>query len=158
MSRPAHDYIRTRRLAYGDRDLARSLLSMMAEVFGKPSDPLSDVYIDKLLGRVDFWLVAAFVDAELAGGITAYTLPMTHSEAAELFVYDVAVGKHYQQMGVGRQLFSTTRRLAAQDGIHLAFVAAENIDSHALEFYRSLGGEGSPVTLFVFEGAGSGSR
>jgi aminoglycoside 3-N-acetyltransferase I len=125
----------------------------MADVFEKPFDPLSDAYIEKLLARVDFWWVAAFVGDELAGGITAHTLPMTHGEAAELFIYDVAIRKQYQRMGVGRQLFSATRQLAAAGGIHLAFVAAENMDTHALDFYRAVGGKGSPVTLFVFEGA-----
>lgn len=147
--------VRSMRLACGDRDLVRAIFLMMADVFEEPARPLTDAYIDRLLARVDFWLVAAFVGDELAGGITAHTLPMTRGETAELFIYDVAVRKQYQRMGVGRQLLSATCQLAAESGIPLAFVAAENLDAHALDFYRSLGGKGSSVTLFVFERAGA---
>ena len=146
--------VRSIRLAQGDRDLARQLFAAMADVFDTPAEPLSDAYIDKLLVRDDFWATAAFVGDELVGGITAHTLPMTHGETAELFVYDVAVCRHYQRMGVGRRLLSATRQLAAESGIHLAFVAAENVDTHAVDFYRAVGGTGSSVTLFTFERAG----
>jgi len=30
------------------------------------------------------------------------------------------------------------------------FVAADNQDLHALDFYRAMGGEPSPVTIFSF--------
>jgi len=142
------------RLKQGDRDLARQLFAAMADVFDRPAEPLSDAYIDKLLVRDDFWAIAAFVGDELAGGITAQTLPMTHGESAELFIYDVAVRQQYQRMGVGRRLLSATCQLAAQSGIHLAFVAAESTDTHAVDFYRALGGTGSSATLFTFEHAG----
>ena len=142
------------RLQPGDRDLARQLFAAMADVFDTPAEPLSDAYIDKLLVRDDFWAIAAFVGDGLAGGITAHTLPMTHGEHAELFIYDMAVCRQYQRMGVGRQLLVATCQLAAQSGIHLALVAAENMDTHAVDFYRALGGTASSVTLFTFERAG----
>jgi hypothetical protein len=37
-----------------------------------------------------------------------------------------------------------TRRIAE------LFVAADNEDTHALDFYRALGGTASPVTIFEF--------
>jgi aminoglycoside 3-N-acetyltransferase I len=47
--------MRTRRLTAGDRDLARELFGVMASVFEEESDRLSDSYLDRLLGREDFW-------------------------------------------------------------------------------------------------------
>jgi len=154
MSPHVPNTFRSMRLKQGDRDLARKLFAVMASVFEKPADPLRDAYLDKRLADDDFWAMAAFVGDELVGGVTAHTLPMTHAESAELFIYDVAVRQQYQGMGVGRHLLNATCQLAAQSGIHLAFVAAENVDTHALDFYRALGATGSSVTLFIFERTG----
>lgn len=35
-------------------------------------------------------------------------------------------------------------------GIDLVFVPADNVDIHALDFYRALGGVAAPVTIFEF--------
>jgi hypothetical protein len=40
--------VRTRRLTSGDRDLARTLFSLMAEVFDEEGQPLTDGYVDRL--------------------------------------------------------------------------------------------------------------
>ena len=151
MRLPPLDRIHAVRLRPGDRDIARHLFAAMAEVFAQPASPLSDVNIDRLLSRDDFWAVAAFVGEELAGGVTAHTLPMSRSDGSELFIYDVAVRRRHQRMGVGRQLLETTCQLAAQAGIHFSFVLAENMDTHALDFYRALGATESSITVFAFE-------
>ena len=153
MSHPPGN-VRSIRLQQGDQELARQLFAAMAEVFDTPTGSLSDAYLNKLLARDEFWAIAAFVGDELAGGITAHTLPLTQGEYAELFIYDVAVRQQYRRMGVGRQLISATRRLAAQSGIQVAFVAAEIVDAHAVDFYRALGGTGSSVALFTFKSTG----
>ncbi len=72
--------IRTSRLTSDNRELAKGLFIMMAEVFAEKCDHLSDDYLDRLLSREDFWAIAAFVGDEIVGGLTAHTLPMTRSE------------------------------------------------------------------------------
>lgn len=47
--------MRSIRLGEGDRELARTLFSMMADVFEEESEVLSDDYLDKLLAREHFW-------------------------------------------------------------------------------------------------------
>ena len=42
------------------------------------------------------------------------------------------------------------RAQAAAGGIREVFVAANNDDVHALDFYRALGGTGAAVTIFTF--------
>jgi aminoglycoside 3-N-acetyltransferase I len=49
------------------------------------------------------------------------------------------------------------RNSAAESGVVNVFVAADNDDVHALDFYRALGGNASPVTLFTFAQARKGS-
>jgi len=147
--------MRVTRLGAGERDVARRLFALMAEVFGEGGEPLGDAYLDRLLAREDFWALAAFAGDELAGGLTAHTLPMTRSETAEIFIFDIAVREDHQRRGVGRRLVTLLRQEAARAGIETLFVAADNEDEHALDFYRALGGAASPVTFFTFSSAGA---
>jgi len=142
--------IQARRLASGELDLARGLFVMMAEVFGEETETLSDAYLRRLLGRADFWAIAAFAGDELVGGLTAHALPMTRTESSELMIYDLAVRADRQRQGVGRRLVAALREAAAAQGIREVFVPADNDDAHALDFYRALGGMPAPVTLFTF--------
>jgi aminoglycoside 3-N-acetyltransferase I len=144
------DGMRSMRLQPGDRELARALFALMAEVFDEPREALSDRYLDRLLAREDFWAVAAFDGDQIIGGVTAHSLPMTNTEAVEVFIYDLAVRHDHQRQGVGRHLVTELRNSAAASGIANVFVAADNDDLHALDFYRTLGGRASPVTLFAF--------
>lgn len=142
----------TRRLLPRDQELARQLFTLMAEVFDEERQLLSAGYIDQLLSQETFWTIAAFWDEEIVGGITAHTLPMTRSESAEIFVYDIAVRSDYQRRGVGRQLIKTLRREAAAISIQDVIIPADNEDQSALSFYDGIGGEASPVTFFIFSG------
>jgi aminoglycoside 3-N-acetyltransferase I len=124
----------------------------MAHVFEEDCDELSVQYVERILARDDFWAIAAFFGDEMVGGITAHTLPMTRKASSEVFIYDVAVPKEHQRKGIGRQLVTQLRKEAAAVGIVDVFVAADNDDVHALDFYRALGGAASPVTIFTFGG------
>jgi aminoglycoside 3-N-acetyltransferase I len=138
------------RLGTGDRSEARRLFSMLAEAFDEKRDLLSDAYVDQLLCRQDFWALAAFSGDDVVGGITAHTLPMTRQESSEMFVFDIAVRSDHRNKGIGRRLLDTLSKQATQSGIRELFLAADNADEHALDFYRRLGGLPTPATLFVF--------
>ena len=140
--------MRSKRLQPGDRDLARVLFALMADVFEEACEVLSDRYLDQLLAREGVW--RSLRTAVIIGGITAHSLPMTRTETAEMFIYDLAVRRDHQRTGVGRHLVADLQEKAAARGIENLFVAADNGDVHALDFYRALGGAASPVTLFDF--------
>ncbi len=142
--------MRVTRLTARDADTAVRLFALMAAVFEVPNQPLSASYVERLLARRDFWALAAIRDGELLGGLTAHTLPMTRSESSELFIYDIAVRPDVQRQGIGRALVSVLRQQGAAEGINVAFVPAENEDTHALDFYRALGAAESAVTFFVW--------
>jgi aminoglycoside 3-N-acetyltransferase I len=143
--------VHTERLGRGDVDAARQVFIVMADVFDEAIEPLSDAYIESLLLRSDFWALAAIVDGSIVGGLTAHTLMLTTSMSAEVFIYDIAVQPAMQRNGIGRQLMETLRDLAADQGIESMFVAVDNEDDHALDFYRSVDGTPSGVTFFDFD-------
>ncbi len=99
----------------------------------------------KISGRSSRWPAA-----RLVGGLTAHALPMTRAERSEMFIYDVAVRPDYQRQGVGRRLMAAVRDAARERGIDDVFVAADEDDAHALDFYRSLGGSPSMSAIFTF--------
>lgn len=140
-----------KRLGAADVVLAQATFRLMAEVFDEGVGELTEAYVSALLGRADFWAMAALQDARPIGGITAHVLPMTRSEAQELFIYDLAVQPAHQRRGVGRLLVETLCREAAAAGVAVAFVPADVEDDHAVAFYQALGGQAAPVTIFSFE-------
>ncbi|AKJ06783.1 aminoglycoside 3-N-acetyltransferase I [Archangium gephyra] len=150
--------MRLKRLKAGDRESAKVLFTLMAKLFEEGSEELSDGYVDRLLGQEDFWAIAAFVDNDIVGGITAHTLPMTRTESSELFIYDIAVRSDQRRKGIGRRLMEELRAQATGLGIRDLFVPADNEDVHALDFYRALGGESAPVTIFTFANDSEPSR
>jgi aminoglycoside 3-N-acetyltransferase I len=143
-----------RRLRPGDEESAHEMCAMMAAVFEEARDELDDAHVRTLLAREDFWAVVASDAGAVVGGVTAHTLPMTRSPSAELFIYDLAVRADRQRRGIGRALLTELLSLAAAAGIHTSFVAADDEDAHALDFYRALGGVASPVRLFTFSSRG----
>lgn len=140
--------VRVVRLAAGDTVLAHEMFTLLAVVFETEHAVLSDAYVDRLLGRDDFWAYAAIQHGDVVGGLTAHTLMMTRTERAEVFLYDIAVDPDRQRRGIGRRLVEALVADATSCGIESVFVPADDDDTHALDFYRALGAPGSPVTIF----------
>lgn len=140
-----------KRLGEGDLELAWRMIVTMAEVFEEPYEQVSNGYLEQLLSRPDFWAIAALAGDEVAGGLTAYTLPMTRTQSSEVFIFDLAVREDFQRRGIGRGLIAVLLEGARAEGIGDVFVPADNEDEHALEFYRAIGGSPQPVTIFNFD-------
>lgn len=138
------------RLGPSDRALARETFALLAEVFEEDHAELSDAYVAELLGRADFWVLAARVDGVVVGGLTAHTLMMTRRERSEVFLYDIAVHPDFQRRGIGRRLVDALRAQAAAAGVHMVFVAADDEDEHAIDFYRALGATPAKATFFEY--------
>jgi aminoglycoside 3-N-acetyltransferase I len=146
----AIDSVTIRRLGLENVAEACRLFQTIASVFEEDSKRLPPDYVKSLLGSPSFWAIGAFAGNEVLGGLTAHTLPMTRSADREVFLYDIAVREEWRRRGIGRRLVEFLREAAAAETINVMFVPADNEDLHALDFYRALGGEASPVTVFTF--------
>jgi aminoglycoside 3-N-acetyltransferase I len=139
-----------RKLDANEIELAQSVFAMMACVFEEGAPSASREHVAALLGRSDFIVIAGLFNGHPIAGLTAFVVPLTRSETAELFVYDIAVAPAYQRQGVGRRLMQEVRNIAAAAGLATTWVPAENDDGHAIDFYRSIGGKPMAVTIFTF--------
>ena len=138
------------RLTTPHRELAQRAFVMMSEVFGETAEPPGTDHLDVVLGRTDFWALAAVADGEPVGALTAHALPMTRAAAWELFIYDLAVRPDWQRRGVGRALLEHLITAADPATTTSIFVPADDEDTHALDFYRAVGGTAEAVTIFSF--------
>lgn len=146
------DGIEIKRLTKDDLATAKKLIRLFHEVFKtKSTITPKKSYLEKLLAKPDFIAYVALNRNEVVGGLTAYVLPMFTSKSTEVFIYDVAVKPEFQRRGVGRKLISTLKEFCKRNRMKVIFVAANEEDIHALEFYRSTGGRGKKVVLFTYE-------
>ena len=141
--------VQFRRLVPGDRRDAVTLFETMSQVFEEQRSPVSPAYTDQLLASPEFYAIAAMSDSRIIGGLTAHVIPMTRNESRELFIYDLAVVPDWRRKGVGSGLIGKARELAAQEGVHVAFVMADADDDHAIEFYRSTPATASHAVVFT---------
>ena len=140
-------------LGKNDTGLASKLITLFAEVFEeKKTTTAKKTHLVTLLNNPAFIALVALDVTKVIGGITAYELPMLAKAKPEIFIYDVAVRDEYQRKGIGRKLMATLLALAKEKGVSEIFVTAHTKDTHALKFYRSLGGKAEKVNIFVFEG------
>jgi len=143
------------RLGEADTRIAQQLFQLFEDVFGE-GDKFAphEGHLRNLLKNPSFVCFAALHKDEPVGGLTAYSLPMYNSGSAELFIYDIAVKPEFQRKGVGKRLMLAAQAFCTQNGIKQMFVDANEADTHALDFYSSLGGRAEKVVQFTFLAGG----
>ena len=144
--------IETRRLHETDLSLFKSLIDLFNIVFEEERSNIgNDAHLSGLLGDPHFIAMVALAEKEVAGGLTAYELPMYYADHSEVFVYDLAVKPEYQRMGIGKQLIRSLKAECRRNGVEEFFVLAHEEDEHAIEFYHSTGGKSERVVNFLYE-------
>ena len=146
-----------RKLSTEDLTSFQSLIGLFNRVFEETQPACaSDTHLRDLLSTPSFIALAAFVESELVGGLTAYELPMYQKDLSEILVYDLAVRPDYQRRGLGKQLLQHLKEYCSVSGIQVFFVLVHEEDEHAVEFYRATGGQGEKVINFVYEATARG--
>jgi aminoglycoside 3-N-acetyltransferase I len=145
------EQIKVRKLTQEDPSAFKLLIHLFNVVFEQDESAMSsDVNLVKLLSNNHFIAMAAFYQNEIAGGLTAYELPMYSSDTSEIFVYDLAVKPDYQRRGIGKRLIQYLKEYCLENGINEFFVLAHEEDVHAVEFYHSTGGKSEKVVNFLY--------
>jgi len=143
--------IEIKRLTKEDLPTFTALLHVFNQVFEEESKIVNESSLLHLLNNNEFVVIVALAENEVVGGLTAYELPMYHSDSSEIFLYDLAVKPEYQRMGIGKRLLQSLKEHCIENGIKGFFVMAHEEDNHAVEFYRATGGKAEKVVNFVYE-------
>jgi aminoglycoside 3-N-acetyltransferase I len=143
--------INIRLLSTKDIDFAGDLLYYFREEFSddKPFR-LSDERLKEVLTQKDFYILGAFVEGTIVGGITAYKLLGSNYLHPELFIYDLAVKPEFRRRGIAAKLIKTAQELGAKIGATETFVFAEMDDEQAMKFYQSQKGRQLNSAMFSF--------
>lgn len=121
----------------------RALLAMFGEAF-RDADaygaaPPRDCYLERLLAR-DHFIVLAALDGEIVvGGLAAYVLEKFEQERSEIYIYDLAVAEAHRRQGIATALIERLRRIGADRGAYVIFVQADHGDDPAIALYTKLG-------------------
>lgn len=143
--------LQIKKLGADDLVLFQKLIQLFQEVF-EMGDSLTpnETALKSLLSKTSFIAYAAVYENEVAGGLTAYELPMYYSGTSEVYIYDIAVKPEFQRKGAGRELLSALKQYCSLNGIKEMFVEAHEEDQHAVEFYHSTGGQAERVIHFNY--------
>ena len=144
--------LKIRRLGKSDVGIFKEMIQLFQEVFEEEKQTkIEELYLEKLLEKPGFMVYCAISNGEVVGGLTAYELPMYYSKHSEIFIYDIAIKAEFQRKGVGRKLLSSLQVYGKKNNIEVIFVAVNEEDKHALDFYHSTGGKAEKVVHFNYD-------
>lgn len=130
-----------KRLGGEDAGLMAGLNSLFSEVFedaeNYSSHKPSAEYLQKWLVDSNNIALVAIDNNIVVGGLAAYTLHKFEQDRSEVYIYDLAVSKDYQRMGIATSLINELRTVAEAQNSYVIFVQADEGDE-AVEFYESL--------------------
>ena len=148
--------VTTKRLTMKDVGAMRHVNALFADVFQMPDEYLgkqpTDDYLRNWLADTHNIALVAMQDDVVVGALAGYLLQKFEQQRSELFVYDLAVRKDLQRLGVGTKLMQAVRIEARKLGAYVVFLEADFDDIDAIAFYRSLKPtEDSSAQHFDFE-------
>lgn len=137
----------------GDKDLLllQELIIVFKLVFEMGDHAAAkESYLKKFLGKPGFVAIVIIHENKIAGGLTAYELPMYYSEYSEMYLYDIGVKPEFQRKGFGKKLIFALKEYCKKNKIREFFVEANEEDKYAVDFYRLAGGKPERVIHFNF--------
>ena len=135
--------VEVRRLGADDTGIARDVNRLFADVFQDPESYASafppDVYLQRLLGREDTIVLAAFSSERVTGALVGYVLHKLEQERSEIYIYDLAIADDRRRQGIATALIAHLQALAAEIGAWVIYVQADQGDDPAIALYEGLG-------------------
>ena len=143
--------IEIKKLSREDLNLFKELILLFEDVFEmKDFRAPGDRHLLKVLSTSGFFVFVASANGKVVGGLTAYTLEQYYSTRPLVYIYDLAVATQLQRKGIGSMLMSAITSHCREMGMEEVFVQADDVDLHALEFYRHTGGNAESVVHFTY--------
>lgn len=135
--------LQTRVLRAADLTLFRKMLDLFGHVFEEPhtycAHQPEDAYLRNLLESQTFVAIAAVEGAEVVGGLAGYVLQKFEQARSELYIYDLAVAENRRRRGVASAMIAAVKRIAAERGIYVILVQADDGDEPAIALYNRFG-------------------
>lgn len=143
--------IQVNKLDPKDIDKFTQLIRVFEEVFEMTNFTIpEEKYLIQILAKKDFFVFVALLDNKVVGGLTTYTLQQYYSVSPLVFIYDIAIKTELQRQGIGKLLISNLSNYCKDKGYEEMFVLADEVDNHAVEFYRSTGATEGRVVNFNY--------
>jgi aminoglycoside 3-N-acetyltransferase I len=143
--------IQIKKLTTEDVGKFQKLLQVFEDVFEMTNFAIpEEKYLTRLLAKEDFFVFVALSNDRVIGGLTAYTLQQYYTASPLAFIYDIGIEREAQRKGAGQLLITNMRNYCKDKGFEEMFVLADEVDKHALEFYRSTGAEETKVLNFNY--------
>ena len=143
--------IEVKKLTPNGLNAFKQLIRLFEDVFEMENFIIpDDNHLQQLLGNEAFIVFVAMHENIVIGGLTAYMLQQYYSTKPLVYVYDLAVKSVFQRQGVGKKLMSGITGYCRDAGMEEVFVQADEIDQHAIDFYRSTGATSEKVVHFYY--------
>src|SRR5215210_5404116 len=132
-----------KQLSGHDVGLLKALLRVFGEAFNEIETYQravpSDGYLQALLSRPHFIVLAAMDGDEVVGGLAAYELDKFEQERREIYIYDLAVSESHRRRGIATVLITELKRIAKERTAYVIYVQADKGDAPAIRLYERLG-------------------
>jgi len=133
--------VEIKRLQVNDLELVRQLIHL----FQIEDDIAQPTYASKerlleLLSNPSFYMIAAFQNGILVGGLTAYILRMYKEDIAKVLLYEIEVRQEWRRQGLGTLLINHLIACARQAGAKKILIPVTNTNQSALSFYKAIQG------------------
>lgn len=133
--------IEVKRLRRGDEELASEIV---AKFWSKGR--LNEGFLSKDAN----FLIAAYVEDNLAGFLYAYELERVETDRPMMFLYSIDVLPEYQSQGVGKSLISELKKICRERNVTKMFVLTEEANTAAMRLYESTGGRRQSPDAVMF--------
>jgi len=130
-----------KKLQINDLELVRQLIHLFQteDEIAQPTYASKERLLE-LLSNPNFYMIAAFQNGILVGGLTAYILRMYKENIAKVLLYEIEVRQEWRRQGLGTLLINYLIECAQQERAKKILIPVTKTNQNALSFYKAIQG------------------
>ncbi len=105
----------------------------------KEATPNNDQNLLTQMENDEFFVLAAYDNEKLVGGLTAFLLKMYKHNRNKMLLYEMGVKASFRRQGIGTKLFDELITLSKESNVHKIIILTEEINKNAISFYQKNG-------------------